>query len=426
VSEPPVVTERPRVQYLAVLRQGSVARPFAASVVARLPISMAPLGILLLVSEVHGTYGYAGVAAGAFAVGTAVGGPWWAALIDRSGQSRVVLLTSTTSAVLLASVSLLAVSRAPAGVVLTVAVAAGATFPPVGPAMRATWTRALDDPGSTGAAYALDAVAVEIIFVGGPLLLSLLLVVTPPVVPLLVTAALLGAGGTAYALADSVRRHRPPASDPFEAGEVRRLPVLRTSGVPGVLAVTAAVSVGFGHLDTGMAATARDVFHDQSRIGLLFLAIAGGSAVGGLVYGALRPSRSEHRRLPAVLGIMALALVPLPVLFAVSRPGLWWVMPLLFLAGLSIAPSLIIAQNLMDRLLAQGRRSEGQAWLSTASTTGAAAGTAVAGLLIDRLGLEWSFAAAAGAAVVGSALGVLNRGRWTHAPAQREAADVSC
>ncbi|WP_270887985.1 MFS transporter [Pedococcus sp. 5OH_020] len=400
-------------RYLQILRRGHAGRPFAASVLARLPISMAPLGIVLLVSEVQGAYGYAGAVAGAFAVGTAVGGPWWAARIDRTGQTRVILATSVSSAIMLVGVSLSAVSNAPPAMLMTTAAAAGATFPPLGPGMRATWARALDDPDLSGAAFALDAVAVESIFVGGPLLLSGLLILTPPMVPLLVTAALLGAGGTAYSLAEAVRHQRPRTVLPANVGDARRPLVWRTAGVPGVLAVTAAVSVGFGHIDTSMAAISREILHDPSRIGLLFTAIAGGSVTGGLVYGGLRPSSSEHHRLPFLLGVMAVGLAPLPLIFAFSRPRLWWLMCLLFVAGLSIAPSLIISQNLIDRLTSQNQASEAQAWLSTAGTTGAAAGTAVAGVLIDRLGLQWSFAAAAAAVLVGSLLCTLHRDRWT-------------
>lgn len=80
------------IVYSLVLRQGRASRPFVAAFVARLPTSMAPLGILLLVRQVNGTYTYAGIVAGAFALGTAIGGPWWGARIDQLGQTRVVLV----------------------------------------------------------------------------------------------------------------------------------------------------------------------------------------------------------------------------------------------------------------------------------------------------------------------------------------------
>ena len=60
-----------------------------------------------------------------------------------------------------------------------------------------------------------------------------------------------------------------------------------------LLLVMLALSIGFGQLDTSLAATAGIVLGDTERVGLLFCAIAGGSAVGGLVFEYhVRPS--EH------------------------------------------------------------------------------------------------------------------------------------
>jgi len=429
---PPEVGELPVIgsgaaRYVTVLRHGRASRPFAAAVVGRLPISMGPLGLLLLVRSEQGTYAFAGVVTGAFAVGTAVGGPWWGAQIDRLGQTRVMFATSVSSATMLAAAALLAVGHRPPGLLVGAAALAGASFPPLSAAMRATWISALPDPDLRPVAFALDAVAVESIFVLGPLLLSLLLVLTAPAVPLLVTAALLGGGGAAYSLTGAVReQHARQAPRPV-GGQTRpsAASVLRTGGVPAVLAVTTAVSFGFGQVDTSLAATARQVLHDPGRVGVLFTAIAGGSVVGGLVYGARRPSAREHLRLPVVLAGFAVGLVPLAVLMALGRPAFWVLLLLLFLCGLSIAPSLIITQNLMDHLTSVGQLGEAQAWLATAGTTGSAAGTAVSGLLIDRLGIGWAFTAASAAVTVASAVSAVSRGRWTLDRHRRAVADAT-
>ena len=81
---------------------------------------------------------------------------------------------------------------------VVLAAGVGLTFPPVSPAMRGAWRVILEHDDDRRAAYALEAVTIETIFVTGPLLLSLLLV-APPVVPLLVTAVLLAGGGRSTA-----------------------------------------------------------------------------------------------------------------------------------------------------------------------------------------------------------------------------------
>ncbi|HEY2176207.1 MAG TPA: MFS transporter [Mycobacteriales bacterium] len=402
--------------YLRILRHGPAARPFAAAVIARLPISMAPLGTLLLVQHVRGSYGVAGLVTGAFALGTAAGTPIWGRLMDRFGQPKVVIPTSLASAGFLVALAISAALGGADGLLIALAAATGITFPAIGPAMRAAWRVALKDEGLRRAGYALDAVAVESIFIGGPLLLSLLLAVTPPVVPLLVTAGLLAGGGVAYSLTAAARTWRPaPHQPPTDGRPVGRFTAsaVAAAGIPAVLGVTAMMSVGFGHLDTSIAATAREVLGDQARLGLLFAAIAGGSATGGLWYGAHRWAPGhEHRRLPISLGLFTLGLVPLSILLGAGDPHLWILLPLLFLAGLSIAPSLIMLQNLIDALAPTHRVNEAQAWLSAASTTGAATGTAIAGIVIDAAGVPWGFAGAAAAVAVTCLIALASQRTW--------------
>ena len=417
--------------YLGVLRHGPAARPFAAAVVARLPIAMAPLGMVVLVQSVRGSYGIAGVVTGAFAVGTSVGAPVWGRLMDRVGQARVILPTVLISAVLLAGLAIGAVGGLGDPMLITLAVLAGLTFPPFSAAMRSTWRMVLPEGPERRAGYALDAVAVESLFVGGPLFLSLLLVVTAPVVPLLVSAALLAIGGTAYCSTEPARRRPAPAEAQGVSAQgasaqgvsVPPVPLVSTALVM-ILAVSGLMSIGFGIIDTSLAATARQVLGHQGQLGLLFTCIAGASVVGGLVYGTRSSQDREHVRLPFALGLFAVGLAPIPVLIGAGRPPLWSLLPLLFLAGLAIAPALIMMQTIVDRVAPSGRHNEAQAWLSTSNTTGGAAGTAVAGLLIDSLGVPASFVAAVGAVLASCLLAVV-AGRRTARPEPPIATDTA-
>jgi MFS family permease len=77
-------------RYLRILRRRGAAAPFAAAVVARLPISMAPLGIVLLIQSVRGSYAIAGLVTAALALGGALAAPGWGRLLDRVGQPWVI------------------------------------------------------------------------------------------------------------------------------------------------------------------------------------------------------------------------------------------------------------------------------------------------------------------------------------------------
>ncbi len=397
-------------RYLTVLRQPGALAPFVAAWVARLPIAMAPLGMILLVQADRGSYAIAGMVTAAFAVSTAITTPVWGSLVDRWGQPWVIGPLAVLSGVLLGGLSLAVVGGAVPVVLVGLAAGVGLAFPPVGPAMRGAWRVILDRDDDRRAAYALEAVTIETIFVTGPLLLSVLLVVTPAVVPLLMTAALLAVGGVLYSLTGAARGWR---SEPHHhgAGHRSRSP-LRIPGVLGAVMTAVVVAFGFGQLDVTIAATASVTLGDPSHLGLLFAALAGGSGVGGLVYGARRWSGPGRRRLPILLAVFAVGLGSLTTLLAMTVAPLWALLPLLFVTGLPIAPGIIVEADLVDQFAPRDRSSEAQAWLTTAFTSGGAAGNAVAGVLIDHGGPAWGFFGSEVALVAATVVAVACQRLW--------------
>lgn len=405
--------------YGRLLRHRPAAGPFFAAFIARLPMSMAPLGILLLVQDVRGAYAVAGLVTGAFALGSAVGTPIWGRLMDRYGQVRVLLPTSLGSASFLIAVAVATVAGAPIPVMFALAAAAGVAYPPMSPALRVAWRVIFPDQASRRVAFALDATSVELIFVGGPLLLSVLLALFAPIVPLLVTAGLMAGGGVAFCRTDAARRSRPATGPLTHAGTNgggpaprRHSTVITISGVGAVLFTMMALSVAFGQLDTSMAATAGELLGGTEKVGILFAAIAGGSAIGGLTFGARTWRFEERRAVPVMLGLFGVFLATMALLMSTGRVSLVLVLPLLFLTGLTVAPTLIMQQNLLDHLAPSHRLNEAQAFLSASNTTGAAAGTALAGILIDFHGLGWSFGGAAIGAGLACLIAALSQSHW--------------
>jgi MFS family permease len=413
--------------YVDLLRYAPAARPFLAALIARLPMSMAPLGILILVQHERGAYALAGLVTGAYAVGSACGTPLWGRLMDRFGQVRVLAPTALASGTFLAAIALGTVLGGSNLLLVGLAVAAGCFYPPISPALRVAWRIIYPDPAARRVAFALDATSIELIFVGGPLLLSALLAATPPVAPLLATAALMIIGSLGYCRTEAARRSRPVlAPDPGETVlEPRRRPIrsaMSATGVTAVLFVMLALSIGFGQLDTSMAATAGALLGDNTRVGILFAAIAGGSTIGGLAFGARHWRLEERKAVPVLLGLFAVLLTAMAVLLGSGQASLWLVLPLLFLTGSTIAPTLIMQQALLDHLAPLERLNEAQAFLSAANTTGAAAGTAIAGFMIDFYGLGWSFAGAAIFAGVAALIAAAQKRRWLTATAAVSAA----
>jgi len=385
--------------YGYVLTHGPAVRPFAAAVVGRLPIGMTSLGMVLLIESVRGAYASAGIVTGAFALATAVGAAIWGRMMDHHGQPRVLVPTALGSGLAIAGVAIAAVLGASDLVLIMFAAVAGVLFPAVSPAMRAAWRVIFTDARARQLGYALDASAVEMIFVLGPLLLSLLASVFPPAVPLLTSATLLIVGTLLYSSTTAARSVRgmqredehapaPPVPDMasvVEGEHLNRGPrtALAVPGIALVLLVAMLTAVGFGQMDTALVATAEHVLGSTKQLGILFMFIAGGSAIGGITYGSRDWPGTDAGRLVVLLSTFALTLLPWPFLLRIDHPPLPLLFGLLFVTGLTIAPSLIIFQNLLDVLAPRERMMEAQSLLSASQTTGAALGTAVAGFTID-------------------------------------------
>ena len=370
--------------YFALLRDPLVARPFVASVVARVPIATAPLGLVLLVRDQRDSYSLAGIVTGLFAVGLAVGSPFWGRAMDRLGQPRVLVPTSAASGGLLLLLTLATVwPVVPAAVLPLLALLAGIAFPPLSPAMRSTWRVVVREERPRRRGYALDAAAVETIFVGGPLLLSGLLLLGVAALPLLVTVALLVGGTTAYVRSPGARR--PPATAHDGGAHGAGAALLHSPGFVLLLVVMAVMSIGFGILDVSIAGLAEDLLGSADRLGVLFAPIAGGSALGGLLYGSRDWHSPDRRRLLVTLALFGVLLLVVAS-FAEADVPLVALLVVLFFAGLFISPNLIAAQGLVDQLAPDHRLGEAQAWLSTAITAGAALGNAAAGLILDAAG----------------------------------------
>jgi predicted MFS family arabinose efflux permease len=182
--------------------------------------------------------------------------------------------------------------------------------------------------------------------------------------------------------------------------------------VGALLFVILMLSVGFGQLDTSMAATSEQLLGGTQNVGLLFAAIAGGSTVGGLVFGARAWPVTERRAIPTLLLLFSVLLAGMALLTGLRDPSLWAVFGLLTVTGATIAPTLILQQSLLDQLAPAHRLNEAQALLSAATTTGGAAGTALAGVLIDYQGLSWSFGGAALGVGVAAVLAIVSQRQW--------------
>ena len=185
-------------RYLEVLRTPGGAAAYISGLVGRLPISMLALALLLLVEDLTGSYARAGVAAAVGGVGQAAGLPLLGRLADRVGHRRTVLPALAGHLLGLLVIGWTAATGGPYLVLLLGAVLAGAALPPLGSLVRARWAATLPG-GRLPAAFALEAVGDELVFVTGPLLVTALAVGVDPLVALASLAVPVTLGTLVYA-----------------------------------------------------------------------------------------------------------------------------------------------------------------------------------------------------------------------------------
>ena len=106
------------------------------SIVARLPLAMFSIGLLVHAQHLTGSFAAAGLVTAAYAVALGIGGPLLGRVVDRRGQTLVLLASaSALRASLLGAIALLPVGTG-LGVLLALAAGIGFATPPVGACVR--------------------------------------------------------------------------------------------------------------------------------------------------------------------------------------------------------------------------------------------------------------------------------------------------
>src|SRR5260221_7596107 len=361
-------------RYLALLRAPHVAALLGWGMVARLPLGMTPLALLLVIRGEGGSYAAAGAVAAAYAIALGIGAPFAGRQVDRRGHTHALTPRAIFHPCLLVTVGGLALAGASTPVLAVAAAAAGATFPPLASSVR-TLLPTLAPAELRATAFALEASLQEVFFVGGPLFVALLAAI-PPV------AALGGAAG-AVALGTLALVRVPPVRDTRPAlgpGHDRRGAVTAV-GVRTILLLATFMGLAFGTVEVAMPAFAEQ-HGSRALAGLALASFSAGSLVGGLIAG-LRPAQDARRQL-----ILFAWLLPVGLALPLRATSIPTVCGLLLLAGLPIAPLVTAAYGLVEHIAPPGAHAETFAWIGTAIMGGLAGGTAAGGWMVDAHGVS--------------------------------------
>ena len=302
-------------RYAAVLRVPHVASLIAATLIARFPIGINALALILYLRHQTGSFAVAGVVAGGLAAGAGIGAPVQGRLVDGFGQRRVLVPLAVVHAAALGSIVALAEIGAPAFVLVACSFSAGFAIPPTSSVLRSMWPALLrGNEALLQPAYALDSVLIELIFVLGPLLTAVLAAGVSPASALIVSAASV-ITGTVWFTAQRPSRD----FEPDRGARTSRFGALASPGVRSLVLTSLPAGVGIGMVEVGLPAFS-DAEGSAELAGLLLAIWSLGSAAGGLIYGAL-PRRPPLGRVHlTVSGLLPFGLLPL----AAARPWSRW------------------------------------------------------------------------------------------------------
>ncbi|MBG0830792.1 MFS transporter [Planomonospora sp. ID67723] len=373
-----------------------------SGLIGRMPMAMLGLGIVLLIEELTRSFGMAGAVAGTVNVSYAVAAPLMGRLVDRFGQARVIVPLVLTHGAALAALMLCVEFGAPAWTLFASGVVIGAAAVPLGSLVRARWSHLLGGSDELHTAFSFESVADEIVFVAGPALATALATMVSPYAGLTVTL-LCAVGGT---LVFAMQRGTEP---PIRTSEKHSGSPITIPGIALLSCVFLAMGAVFGSVDliTVAFAAERGV---KPAAGLLLAAVACGSLISGLWYGARQWRTSLRSRFVRALAVFAVGFTPIALI------GDVWMMALaLFLAGLAISPTIITGYALIERLVPPHLLTEGMTWLSTAIGFGVALGAWAGGRLTDTFGASNAYGFAFGSAMLAVVIGV-GGSAWLRTP----------
>ncbi|MGW2641682.1 MFS transporter [Streptomyces sp. NPDC001348] len=365
-----------------------------AGFIGRMPLSMMGIGVVTMISQITGRYGLAGALSATIALSAAAIGPQISRLVDQYGQRRI-LRPATLGALTAAAGLLLAARLRWPDWVLFVCAAGIGCVPSLGAMIRARWAALYRGTEKLHTAYSFESVVDEVCFIFGPIIsIGLSTAWFPEAGPLL--AACFLAAGVFWLTAQRATEPEPHPREQQGAGTA-----LRSTGLRVLVATFVATGAIFGAVDVATVAFADERGHKGVASVVLAL-YAAGSCTAGVVFGLLRPAGAPERRW--LLGVCAMSVSMIPLLL-VGNLSLLAVA--LFVAGLSIAPTMITTMSLIEEHVPRAQLTEGMTWVSTGLAVGVALGSSVAGWVIDAAGAHAGYGVPAVAGAVAVAVGFL-------------------
>ena len=388
-------------RYRQVFAGNSAWRFSTAGFIARLPVSMVGIGILMYVEAERGSYTIAGAVSGSISIAAAIGGPLSSRLVDKLGQHRVLPIQILLIVLCSMALVVLIPSDVPAPYLFIFSIGSGLAYPSIGALVRSRWTALLVSGPVLLTAFSIESIIDELIFIVGPTIAATTSVKLHPAAPQIIAMCLLAGGGLWLA---SMRNTEPPINK--HEGK-RGKPVILQNGLIYMWGVHIAIGMFFGAVETSIIAFTK--LAGQPIYGGIVMAVwAFGSLLGGFVYGGLHFKSALHNQLIVVTLLLVPATAAMIFVDSILMLAL-----LSIAAGIGISPLLIASAAITQRRSPVGRTTEAIASMYAGIGLGFAFAAAMSGWLIDNRGTSYSFALGAFATLFTLAITLIGRNKFS-------------
>ncbi|QIA24798.1 MFS transporter [Mesorhizobium sp. AA22] len=384
----------------------------AAGFVARMPMAMAPIGIVAMLSQTHGEYWLAGAVSATYALANAFVAPQISRLVDRLGQARIVVPTTVIS--VLAFVVLVAAANQDWPIwTLFVSALLAAAMPSIPAMVRARWTELFRDRPEMNTAFAFESAADELVYIAGASLSVGLSVALFPEAGMLASTLFLAFGSTAFILQRSTEPRVRPVDQGSRGSAIRLRPVQ--------IITLALIFIGATFATTEVSTVAITKALGQPGAASLVIGVyALGSFVVGIIIGALNLKTPLQIQLAIAIAIIALTTLPLLVADTVPLLAL-----AVFVSGVAISPTFITAFGLIERRVPEAMLTEGVTWVMTGIGIGMALGSFAAGWVVDALGAQSGFLVSVAAGAIALVIVLLGMRSLATADCDTSACDAA-
>jgi MFS family permease len=317
--------------YAELFKTQGAKRIAIAGFIARMPVAMDTIAIILFVHSVESRYSIAGALTAVAALTTVFSSPLWSKVADNKGQEFVLKVAIPLRIIAIISFIFLVKNAAPIWTWFLAIFVAECGSVSIGSMTRRRWVNLIDNENKDllSTSYAFESLLDEIVYIIGPIITTAIVAAAEPVAGLLLGICFLVIGVPLIA----THRNSDPTIEPHDSGEklksVTLNKKLQAVGIPLTIAGGCFSAV---NISVVAFATQKSM---ASSAGLILGAWAAGGALSAVINGAISWKISHGARYFGYLVGMTVVAITFPFIENLYLLGF-----ALFMQGMCIGPLL--------------------------------------------------------------------------------------